>query len=73
MDARKKLIELAEGLTPLEAELISGAAKGWGSWMFACGSGLVAKGLAEKRGGSIIFNELGNQVGALIRARAAMD
>lgn len=45
-------------LTDLERELLLGKSGGWGSWMFECGSGLVAKGLGSKRNGSIYFDTL---------------
>jgi hypothetical protein len=40
---------IAASLGGLERELMLNTASGWGSWMWECSMGLVAKGLAEKR------------------------
>lgn len=43
-------------LSELEIELLLGNSSGWGSWMFECGEGLIAKGLGRKDKGSIYFD-----------------
>lgn len=65
-----ELRALAERLTPCEQELLMGIPTSWGSWMWEAGCGLVAAGLADRRNGSIIINDLGDQVAASLRARA---
>lgn len=58
---------IASRLTPHERELLSGAADGWGSWMYECGLDLVSKGLGRVSNGSIHFDTpLGLAVRALI-------
>lgn len=39
--------EIAESLSDLELELLTGRTKGWGSWMWAVSGDLIAKGLMK--------------------------
>ena len=48
--------EVAESLSSLDRELFLGLSPGWGSWMFAIGNDLCAKGLGTRRDGSIYFD-----------------
>ena len=47
---------VADGLTKLEADLLTGRAEGWGSWMFPAANHMVWLGLGTKRDGSISFD-----------------
>ena len=48
--------QIAGGLSKLETDLLLDRCSEWGAWMWECGSGMVAKGLATKRNGSIQFD-----------------
>lgn len=68
----RKVDQITKGLTDLEKHLLLKTATGWGSWMWSCGNGLVAKGLGSKRGGSIHFDtELAKKVIASLRRATA--
>lgn len=62
--------EIASRLTTHELSLLTGRADGWGSWMYECAQGLVAKGLGRKECGSIYFDTpLGLAVRSLLQEK----
>jgi len=66
---REDVAQIAAGLSPLEAELLTCKSAGWGSWMFSVGGDLAAKGLMCRLDGSYYITELGTFVAAHLNSQ----